>query len=464
MRKISLAFLLAVCTILKTQAQETFSRNGVSDERAGLVAFTNATVFVDYQTRLDKATLLIRNGKVEASGTNVKIPAGATVVNAQGKFIYPSFIDLFSTYGMPVVNPVNVTYTSPPQAESNHKGVFNWNQAIRPENNAVELFKVDAKAAEDYRNQGFGSVVTQHLDGIARGTAALVTVAPKRENQVMLRHKVAAGLSFNRGSSTQDYPNSLMGAIALIRQTYLDADWYRQHLNENQDLSLRAFYDNQKLPHIFEATDKLNELRADKIGDEFGQQYILKGRGDEYQMIREIKATNATVIVPVNFPEAYNVEDPLDADRIAMEDLKHWEIASANAATLSKNNIAFAFTSADLKDKKRFLANVRKALSYGLPEKEALRALTDTPARLIQVQNTVGALRPGMLANFIITNQPVFQADNAILENWIQGEAVPGAGFTHRHAWCIYLASRPKCSRASGDYRPDRKTRSPSDF
>jgi imidazolonepropionase-like amidohydrolase len=425
MRKITLAFLLATGLVYKTQAQETFPRNGVYDERVGLVAFTNATIFVDYQTRLDKATLVIRNGKIEAAGTNIKIPAGASVVNAQGKYIYPSFIDLFSTYGMPAVNPVNVTYSSPPQAESNRKGAFNWNQSIRPETNAAELFKVDAKAAEDYRNQGFGTVVTQHPDGIARGTAALVMLAPKRENEVMLRDKVAAGLSFNRGSSTQDYPNSLMGAIALIRQTYLDADWYRQHPNQEQNLSLQAFNANQILPHIFEVQDKLNQLRADKIGDEFGQQYILKGRGDEYQMIREIKATKAPFIVPVNFPDAYNVEDPLDADRVATEDLKHWEMAPANAAVLTKNNIAFAFTTADLKDKKRFLANVRKTLTYGLPEKEALKALTETPARLMQVQNQVGALRPGMLANFIITNQPVFQSDNAILENWIQGERYP---------------------------------------
>ncbi|RDC62722.1 amidohydrolase family protein [Adhaeribacter pallidiroseus] len=422
MRKITYVFLLAAGIVLNVQAQETFPRNGVSDERAGLVAFTNATIFVDYQTRLDKATFIIRNGKVEAVGTNVNIPAGAHVVNTQGKFIYPSFIDLFSSYGMPAVTPVNVTYSSPPQAESNRKGAYNWNQAIRPETNAAELFKVDAKVAEDYRNQGFGTLVTQHPDGIARGTAALVTVAPKRENEVVLHDKVAAGLSFNRGSSTQDYPNSLMGAIALIRQTYLDAEWYRRNPNQEQNLSLQAFTANQKLPHIFEVQDKLNQLRADKIGDEFGQQYILKGRGDEYQMIREIKATNAPLIVPVNFPEAYNVEDPMDADRVAMEDLKHWEMAPANAAVLFKNKVAFAFTAANLKDKKRFLANVRKALAYGLPEKEALKALTETPARLLQIQNQVGALRRGMIANFIITAQPIFQAGNAILENWIQGE------------------------------------------
>lgn len=203
MRKITLAFLFSAFTYFYSQAQETFPRNGVYDERPGLVAFTNATIYVDYQTRLDKATLLIRNGKVEATGTNVKIPAGAVVINAQGKFIYPSFVDLFSAYGLPAVTPAVVTYASPPQAESTRKGAYNWNQAIRPETNAAELFKVDARAAEEYRQQGFGTVLIQHPDGIARGTAALVTLALKRENEVILRNKAAVGFSFNRGSSTQ---------------------------------------------------------------------------------------------------------------------------------------------------------------------------------------------------------------------------------------------------------------------
>ncbi|EJF10129.1 amidohydrolase [Pontibacter sp. BAB1700] len=69
-------------------AQETFPRNGVYDERSGLVALTNATIHTDYKTKIENATLLIRNGKVEAVGTKVQVPAGAVVVDAKGKHIY----------------------------------------------------------------------------------------------------------------------------------------------------------------------------------------------------------------------------------------------------------------------------------------------------------------------------------------------------------------------------------------
>ena len=66
-------------------AQETFPRNDVKDSRAGLFAFTNATIVVDYQTTLQNATLLIKNGRVEQVGTNLTIPKGYASVDLKGK-------------------------------------------------------------------------------------------------------------------------------------------------------------------------------------------------------------------------------------------------------------------------------------------------------------------------------------------------------------------------------------------
>src|SRR5690606_10029373 len=102
-----------------------------------------------------------------------------------------------------------------------------------------------------------------------RGTATLVTLADKRENEVILLDKAAAALSFEKGSSPQDYPNSLMGSIALLRQTYLDAQWNNMNPGREQNISLAAFTGANNYPQIFEANSKLNMLRADKVGDEF---------------------------------------------------------------------------------------------------------------------------------------------------------------------------------------------------
>ncbi len=402
-------------------AQNTFPRNGVYDERSGLVAFTNATIHTDYKTTIPNATLVIRNGQVEAVGSGVKVPTGAVVIDAKGKHIYPGLVDMFSNYGLPEVKEARVGYGSPPHPDSDKLGAYAWNQAIRPETNAVELFKVNKKEAEALRKLGFGTVLSVHRDGIARGTATLVTLADARENEVVLQDKAAGALSFDRGSSQQDYPNSLMGAVALLRQTYLDAKWNAQSTAKEQNLSLKAFTEASKYPQIFEADNHLNVVRADKVGDEFGKQYIIKGSGDEYQMLREVKATNAPLIISVNYPDAYNVEDPFDVRRVSLADMKHWEMAPANAAMLQKAGITFAFTASDLKDKKDFLPNVRKAIKYGLPEQEALKALTATPAALLHAEGRVGSLGEGKLANFLITSGNLFADDNIILENWVQG-------------------------------------------
>ena len=94
-----------------------------------------------------------------------------------------------------------------------------------------------------------------------------------------------------------------MGSIALLRQTYLDAEWYKARPStEGTNLSLAAWNNNQRLPQIFEGNDKWSDIRADRIGDEFGVQYIIKAGGNEYQRINEIAATHASYILPLNFP------------------------------------------------------------------------------------------------------------------------------------------------------------------
>ena len=121
-------------------------------------------------------------------------------------------------------------------------------------------------------------------------------------------------------------------------------------------------------------------------------QYIFKTSGNDYQRIADIVKTGGKLIIPVNFPDAYEVEDAYDALNVSLSDMKHWELAPANAFFLEKNKIDFAFTSSDLKERKSFLPNIRKAIKYGLSEKTALKSLTIVPAEILGVQDEVGRL------------------------------------------------------------------------
>ena len=424
MNKAITLFILSQLIIYDSFSQETFPRNDVKDKRAGAYAFTNATIFINSSSKIDGGVLLIREGKVEKVSTGLTVPPGYIEINLKGKFIYPSFIDLHSSYGIPKVEaPIGGSgFNGPEQIQTKTKGAFSSNQSIKSDYNAYQEFTVDNKAAEKMRSAGIGTVLTFRPDGIARGTSAIVTLGDDRENVVMLKDKAAAQLSFNRGTSRQMYPASQMGYASLLRQTYLDANWYsKQEPKTFKDISLEGWIGSQSLPQIFEANSLANDLRADKIGDEFGKQYIIKGGGDEYQQLSEIKAMNASMIIPVNFPEPYDVDDPIDAEGVSLTDLKHWEMAPANAGMLEKAGIDFAITSDRLKEKTDLLKNVRKAIEYGLSETGALKALTETPARLVNIHNKVGGLNPGMEANFIISSGNLFAEETILHENWVQG-------------------------------------------
>jgi len=261
-----------------------------------------------------------------------------------------------------------------------------------------------------------------YKDGIARGSSVLSILGEGKENDLILRDKSAANYSFDKGSSPMNYPTSLMGTIALLRQTFYDAQWYANGGYKKEfNISLDAWNNIQKLPQIFDAGDKQNELRADKIGDEFGVNFIIKGAGDEYQRAEDIKSMNTAVIVTLNFPEAYDMSDPYDALNITIGQLKHWELAPTNPSVLEKAGIPFALTLSDLKDKSNFLKNLRKAIEYGLSEQAALKALTYTPAELLKISDQVGSLKKGMMANFIVTSKNVFDKENIVYDNWVKG-------------------------------------------
>jgi len=422
---LSLLLLFSIASPVAVFSQQTYPQAAPSDNRDRAYAFTNATIFSDYKTKLDSATLVIRKGNVVACGKGVAVPKDAVVADCTGKTIYPGLIDLYASgYGLPAQRPENRTFgQQAPQPLSNKKGAYSWNEALRPEFNAAEAFSNDEKAASEWRKLGFGALLTHQADGISRGTGAFVALSDEREHETMLLSRAGNFLSFRKGSSTQNYPSSLMGVVALLRQTYLDADWYKSvGAAEERNLSLEAWNNLQGLPQIFEAADKLDVLRIASIGKEFGKKYVVKTSGDEYQRLNDVKATGQGLVVPLNFPEAEDVSNPFDALNVSLTTLKHWEMAPANPARVAAAGIPFALTAGDLRDKKQFWANLRKAVENGLSEQDALKALTWQPAQFIAVYDKVGSLEPGKVANFFIASGNVFKAESKILDTWVQGK------------------------------------------
>jgi imidazolonepropionase-like amidohydrolase len=397
--------------------QETATPNGIADERAGAYAFTNAQLYRP-DGSLETGTLLIRDGRIVDVMSDASVPAGYFAIDMTGRYIYPGLIDIYTSYGLSELETRDENGAAEnlyPSAQA-----FNVNDAIKANYRASTDFTPDDELRKKYRELGFSTVLSQRSDGIARGTSALITLGDQNANEAIIAPDVAAHYSLDKGSSVQSVPVSLMGSVALLRQTYLDAQWFSmQNPRPFTDDTLEAWTRNQSLPQIFETPNWQMALTVDRVGDEFATQYILKTNGDSYRHADLIAETGAALIVPLQFPDAPNVSNPLLADEVSFEELKHWELAPFNARILAEHGITFALTSSAASED--FWANLRTAVQNGLPETVAIDALTRTPAEMLGVADRLGSLSAGALANFVVTSAPLLDEDSRILENWIAG-------------------------------------------
>ncbi|TSE08609.1 amidohydrolase family protein [Aquimarina algiphila] len=423
MKKLLLSLAIA-CGILNSHSQDYFPKNdGVNTTDSNYTVFKNAIIHTTPDTEIKNGILIIQKGKIVQVGNSLSIPTNSVVIDLKGKHIYASFIDPFTNFGIEKPKRKGGSpFRGNPQYEASREGYY-WNDHIRPETNALTLFKYDTKKATEFIKEGFGVVNTHMPDGIVRGTGLLVALNNQgTEGERLLSDRSAQFLSFSKSNkSKQMYPTSLMGSMALLRQMYYDADWYAGGNANNKDLSLEALNRNKNLPQIFDVGSRINGFRADKVGDQFNIQYILVGGGDEYARIDKVKATNAKYIIPLDFPEAYDVSDPFMANLVSLGDMRHWNQAPTNPYVLSKNGITFSLTTHKLKKIADLETRIVKAIEHGLDKKTAIAALTTIPAEILGKSNLLGSIKKGAYANFLISKDELFSKDNIIYENWIQG-------------------------------------------
>lgn len=418
MIKVHLRLLLLLCSF-SLFAQDYFpSNSGVIANNSNYMAFTNAKIYVSPTEIIDNGTLLIKEGKIVGVGKSVSIPKNTTTVDLSGKTIYPSFIDMYTTFG--VEEPKRGG--NGPQYGPGRSG-FYWNDHILPEQDVLASFDYDAKSASEMHKLGFGAVITHMPDGIVRGTGALIALNNDADNSMrVIDGETTQHLSFSKSvKSRQSYPSSIMGSMALLRQMYDDAKWYAEGKIDTRDLSLEALNGNKNLPQIFDAGSRANLMRADKVGDAFNIQYTIVGGGDEFERIEDIKATNASIILPIDFQLAYDVENPFLASTLSLSDMRAWNQEPHNPRLLAENGIKFALTTHGLKSKKSFTSNLMKAIESGLSKQKALEALTTTPAALLGKSDVIGTLKKGSYANFLITSGDIFDKKTKLYENWVQG-------------------------------------------
>ena len=407
----SLLFIgfLAIWSLGFSQSEPS---NGLKESKPTYYALKNATIYTSPTKKISNGVLLIKDNKVVSVGMPglVLIPKEAVIINCKGKVILPAFIDLHSSVG--------VEKAKKPESDK-RKGAYYWNQAIHPERDASEYYSHDEKASLEMIKKGFGFALTHQEDGIARGKGALVSLGEGAESYLSALTNTSY-FSFEKGVSRQKYPSSQMGSIALLRQAFYDADWY----TDNQDqlnLSLDALNQQKESSMFFKTRDKLEILRAASIAKEFGISFNYLGSGNEYEIIDELAEMKSTVVVPLNFPAAYDVRNPYVSRQIPLSELKHWELAPMNPSMLVHRGVTVCLSSKGV-EAEDFWTNLRKSIAHGLTHEEALEALTITPAKVIGVSDKLGSLEDGKFASFMIYDENPFETEATLLESWLLGE------------------------------------------
>jgi imidazolonepropionase-like amidohydrolase len=420
----------------------------------GSHALVGARVWTRPNTSPDAATILIRDGRITAVGPGLAIPADARTWDMTGTVIYAGFIDAFLPIGRtnpPVSTSAVETsgglssgaggprFFGVPGGErdAGSPGPGAALATVSPERRMAAEFSPDPKLLGELRELGFaaGNFVPQR--GVIRGQSVFGLLADASPNDAILRADTAQHVALEPGLAADTYPASLMGAIAVVRQTWFDAEWYaaaqsaRTVTTERPPFStaLAALQATRRTPVpqpvVFEPGSVLMQERAAILARELGLSAQLVASGHEWRrpdIVRSIAAQKLPFIVPLAFPALPKFPDASGWEGVPLEALRNWDWAPENPAALQQAGAEIALTTYGLGDRKAFRKNLRTALDRGLSEATALAALTTVPARLCGVDDQVGTIEPGRLASLTIVEAPgFFDPEARVRAVWIEG-------------------------------------------
>ncbi len=416
-------------------------------QRRSAYAITGATVVTSPGNVVENATVVLRNGLVEAVGTGVPAPADARIIDASGMTVYAGWIDSFAEVA---IAPDPPSQGAAPQAATRgggrgrgrqqqaiqdlELGAPGVNARVRSFYDMSEHLDGEDDGINELRDAGFTAALVIPQDGIYRGKSVLIALRQTDPEDMIIGRDVTQAIGFSTGGFGRGYPSSAMGVVSLIRQVLLDtqraATWessferdpagiQRPESNEALAALQPVLAGDQQV--IWDATNTRMAKRAINISSEFGMQTIIKGNGNEYEMAGELADAGFPVIVPVDYPDRPAVgEDDEEDAAIGLETLHRWADAPGNAAALEAAGITFAFTS-DGVSPEDFAANVRKAIDAGLSPDTALAAVTTNPARLLGVDSILGTIEPGKIANIVVASGAPFAEDTEVRHVFVDG-------------------------------------------
>ena len=391
----------------------------------GAWALTNARIETVTKGTIDRGTIVIRDGIIEAVGPNITPPGDARVVDLTGRTIYPGFIDLTSSMGLP---------TPPPQqggfgggGGGGGGGAANANAPVRNVGmepgrviaNEVAPAAADVRAARDV---GITTALVAPSRGAFRGLSALVPMRDDSSARYVVKAPVGLHMGFQGVAGR--YPATLLGVIAYERQELYDAqrhgllmDRYKAGVrgvprpSYDADLDALVPVVRGQLPAFFAASNENEIRRAVDIAKEFDLKLTIVGATEGFRAIDALKGARP-IVVSLDFPQpvevtgwAYRGAQRRELNDSTTRDAAIRKLLESNAAALSRAGIKFALAPGALRPND-FIANVHKAIAAGLPREAAVEALTIRAAEIAGVGDQLGSIEPGKIADLVVSDGP----------------------------------------------------------
>ncbi len=404
-------------------------------------AITGAKIVTVSGATIEQGTVVIRDGLIESVGAAVKVPADAKVFDGKGLTVYPGLIDTNTELGIQKVPP---RPAGQPGAGNQPQSNSNYSEWLRPEQTAVTSLKAGDAQFENQRNNGFTTALTVEDSGIFQGQSAVINLAGDSVSSMIVRSPFAQHVSFR--TERGNFPASLMGTFAALRQMFLDAkrlgdikklyaDNPRGMKRPESDRSLEALIPivNGQGLIVFNVDTEREIIRALDLSKEFNLKAVIAGAQESYKVVDRLKAANVPVLLSLNLPKR-TLPESKEAEPESLETLRLRAEAPKNAALLKQAGIRFAFQSGGIKNLKEFFENAGQATKNGLAAVDAIRAMTLTSAEILGVSDQLGSIEKGKIANLIVTRGDLLADDRKITHVFVDGkwfeqeEKKPAAG------------------------------------
>ncbi|HSR50460.1 MAG TPA: amidohydrolase family protein [Acidobacteriota bacterium] len=402
----------------------------VRAERPRVYALTNVRIVTAPGQEIEQGTIVLREGLIEALGSDIEIPADAQVIEGQeGWTVYPAFIDAAAQValkqeeqqqGQGGFGPAALLQ-SLQQGQEEPTGSPHEISLIRPEKDVVEDLDFSDNRIERHRKAGFAVANVLPSRGILKGRSAVVALRSGEPQDLIIRAHAAQVASLQSGNFFSGYPTSKMGAIAAMRQAFHDARrqtvWVDRYRDNPVGMQRPRYKTSDeplmeavrgRVPVLFTAGSQLDYRRFKMVADEFGLTGMATGEGLADRP-DDVMAAGMPVLLPLNMPDKPKLEDEDEQREVGLEEMQTYLRAPRLPRMLQDAGVEFAFVTLGMDSVNDVAENLHKIVEEGgLSQDAALAALTTVPARLLGVDAVLGSLEAGKIANLIVVEGDLF--------------------------------------------------------